>query len=150
MPRYSSSDHARMVDLYRTGSSLLEVGRILGCSHNTVRAALAAAGESVRPPGGQVRNAGTCGVWGRRIASNGYVVWYAWVSGENRYTSILEHRLIIAWLLGRPLSKAEEVHHRDGNRANNEPRNLELRVSPHGAGATHCPHCGGQIGADNA
>lgn len=29
-------------------------------------------------------------------------------------------------LLGRPLTSEEEVHHRDRDRGNNEPRNLEL------------------------
>ena len=43
--------------------------------------------------------------------------------GESPY---LEHRLVMAQVLGRPLTGDESVHHKDGNRLNNEPSNLEL------------------------
>ena len=36
------------------------------------------------------------------------------------------HRLIMELKLGRPLRKSEIVHHKDGDRANNHPDNLEL------------------------
>lgn len=37
-----------------------------------------------------------------------------------------EHRLVMEAMLGRPLHKGENVHHKDGDRANNRPENLEL------------------------
>lgn len=37
-----------------------------------------------------------------------------------------EHRLVMAMMLGRPLLPTESVHHRDGDRLNNDPNNLEL------------------------
>jgi len=40
--------------------------------------------------------------------------------------NILEHTVIMAARLGRPLKKNETVHHCDGNRANNRPSNLRL------------------------
>ncbi len=47
----------------------------------------------------------------------------------------LEHRLALARLLGRPLRSDESVHHRNGDRLDNRPANLELwsRFQPSGA-----------------
>ena len=39
---------------------------------------------------------------------------------------ILQHRLIMSQMLGRPLRQGEEVHHKNGDRRDNRRRNLEL------------------------
>lgn len=39
---------------------------------------------------------------------------------------VLQHSLVMECILGRFLTKLERVHHRDHNRQNNEPGNLEL------------------------
>lgn len=45
-----------------------------------------------------------------------------------------EHRIVMACLLGRDLRPEESVHHRDGDKANNHPDNLELWAKGHPAG----------------
>lgn len=41
----------------------------------------------------------------------------------------LEHRFVIQHILGRELRADETVHHKNGNRRDNRPENLELRMS---------------------
>lgn len=46
----------------------------------------------------------------------------------------MEHRLVMEQQLGRKLRRDETVHHRNGKRADNRPRNLELWASRHPKG----------------
>lgn len=68
------------------------------------------------PEGGSVSH----GYWVRQVpASLRHLV----PSGR---TKELEHRLVMAQVLGRPLEDDETVHHRNGDRLDNRPENLEL------------------------
>lgn len=59
---------------------------------------------------------------------------------------IFEYRAVMAIKIGRPLNRKESVHHRDGDKLNNAPENLELWRSRHTPGSRVadliCPHCG--------
>lgn len=69
---------------------------------------------------------------GRRINRQGYVI--VVIEEKNPFISmatkkgrvILEHRLIMAEKLNRPLISSEIVHHIDGDRKNNDSNNLIL------------------------
>jgi len=65
---------------------------------------------------------------GKRLDNNGYVL--IRTPGHPKAHShglyVLEHILIMEKHIGRYLSKEEVVHHRDGNRQNNNLDNLQL------------------------
>ena len=58
---------------------------------------------------------------GRYIDSHGYVQVRV---APNKY--VREHRLVMERHLGRPLAKGECVHHRNGDKSDNQLENLEL------------------------
>ena len=138
VPRYNDDDRAQMVELYlRYGYD--EAARRIGCSPNTVFAAVRTAGVQPRRKGTRLRT--RYGKWWRRKEKTGYIAWYAWDSELGRNVRLMEHRMFMVWKLGRELVEGENVHHRDGNKTNNHPDNLELWVTAQPSGMSHCPHC---------
>lgn len=65
---------------------------------------------------------------GKCISSTGYIL----LSHNSKM--IYEHRKVMEDFLGRSLLPEENVHHKDGNRANNHLSNLELWTTKQPAG----------------
>ena len=64
---------------------------------------------------------------GRIVTKKGYV--YLWMPehpNHNHLGYVLEHRVVMEKMIGRLLLPQEVVHHKDKNRGNNHPDNLQL------------------------
>jgi len=135
-----------IIEMYRSGDSLKTIAKRLE--------------RSIRRPLRVVKKAGILRPWGgsgpehsqwiggRLYAGQGY--WRQWIPADDCMASmrthqgyVLEHRLVMARTLGRPLLRTESVHHIDGNKSNNSPENLELRQGKHGKHVVmECLDCG--------
>lgn len=68
------------------------------------------------------------------VNGRGYLEGSIWV-GPTKKIHVKKHRLVMERHIGRALRADEDVHHKDGNKLNNDISNLEL-IS-HGAHSTH-------------
>lgn len=87
-----------------------------------------------------------------RINDRGYVIekvsptwkFFGSMRGQGHAQAwVSQHRKVMADLLDRPLLATEQVHHIDGNRANNQPENLQIMSGNHCSGVRlTCYTCG--------
>lgn len=132
--------------MYEEGKSLREIAAHFGRSIQYPRRILARIGVPIRASHGHQFHKQYKG--GRVEASEGY--WRQAVTDDDPLASmrthqgyVLEHRLVMARSLGRPLRDTETVHHINGDRSDNRLENLQLRQGKHGKhAAMRCNACG--------
>jgi hypothetical protein len=136
-----------MIDAYAAGENTKVIAGTLGVDAGTVTRRLRAAGVQLRPAGFQKGEAHHRWNGGRVDREDGYVLVLIrpddpyFCMGQKKvegHTYVLEHRLVMARKLGRPLTDDETVHHIDGNKEHNDIENLELRFGKHGKGIVLC------------
>jgi DNA-binding CsgD family transcriptional regulator len=136
---FTSDEQAEMVALRKNGASIDAIARKFATSISKVRMVLRNGGAGPlhqykeHPP---------------RFKNDGYImVWMnpgdPLLSMAHRNHYVMEHRLVMARSLGRPLEKHETVHHINGDRTDNRLANSQLRHGNHGSGVIHrCRSCG--------
>jgi transposase len=124
-------------ELRERGLSQPAIAKEIGMSQTVVSRTLRAMGMPTK----RKMDGDSGGNWrgGRSVTGHGYVAVHVsdddpMVSMRSKAGYVLEHRLVMARSLGRPLQFFESVHHINGDRKDNRLKNLQLRQGQHGKG----------------
>ena len=136
---WTAEQIADVVKRYAGGESQAQIAKALRASESTISRLL-------RRHGGwngrrMLRKGGITPIHGYRAV----LVYpeHPLAAMRNHAGYVLEHRLVMAESLGRPLTKTETVHHINGDKMDNRIENLQIRHGRHGNGAKFvCLDCG--------
>lgn len=147
-PPRKLEEEAEMIRLHREGKSQGDIAIMMGRSQSLVS-------RVMRLNGIKSHTAQTAehGMWngGRFVNGAGYI--YTLMDGDDPFYKtmalkngyVLEHRIVMARHLGRPLLGSETVHHINGDKLDNSLENLQLRQGRHGRNEPMCClDCGSQ------
>lgn len=144
---YTAAELARIRELADSGASQHAIARDLRASQSVIGRLLRSMGLEPTRPG--ILRGERHGSWKGGVTSAGRYLLERVAPDDpmapmrmlNGY--VPQHRLVLARALGRPLTRDETVHHRDGDTRNNALENLELRRGAHGKHqALVCLNCG--------
>lgn len=142
----TADEYAQLFALWQSGMRVWGISRKMGHGTTTIERVLRENG--IEPDKGPLKGPESP-VWkGGRVQLGKYVA--IWVSEDDPMASmrvydryVMEHRLVLARELGRPLTRHETVHHINGDTLDNRIENLQLRTGRHGKGVVHeCVDCG--------
>jgi hypothetical protein len=142
---WTAGERATMVQLHSEGWSQDAIAQRFRTHQTTVSRLLAASGVTV---GWRRREQHQSWKGGRVRTTEGYIAVFPasddlteGMRMANGY--VLEHRLVMARHLGRPLAPHETIHHINEDKTDNRLENLQLRQGRHGKGTVLvCGDCG--------
>lgn len=137
LSRWTPERIRKCVELYESGLSVKRLARAMESNHSRVLAVLKRAGVALRKPKHSYPGSENPSYRGGRTLRKGY--WYILRTDHPHATNggyVLEHRLVMEGIIGRTLRPGEVVHHKNRDRLDNRPENLELFAS----NAAHLAH----------